>query len=497
MKKILIVIFFINLCINSQGFAQEFKIEGSFVGTDKTPNLTLIRLSDDSIVWKGRTGNSEGKTSREFTIEAKSDDYVLCATCPNCRESVFDSIYYEVILPLKLTSDIDIGQVTVETQLIDSLTGLIFYLTGTTNTGTGISWEKQREFERAVLLPSISKYDLKQIFSIKDFWGKNYRIDEKANYVPKLMVDGELVDMNFLERMDMLKNMLAREVKYFEIQKPSELFPGGIIRIVTTAFAETEILPEGFYKIKGRLEAPSSLVLIEDNTVVWSSSTFLKERDSLQFSANIEKGNYVLVVHYSSVDGSRYIPINLVSDVNLGVIKRGVTPLEVIKSMSIEENWDKRDKLEGGERHIPGPVFKIYDMLRLLNSLGFWDLKLNGFRGVIKSDRIATIKIDGVAIEKDIVDLIAFLQSQPAKDVKYVDALLPSEGSPGGTINIVTTSGIQKEILKGSSNIDKWHPLTFYYVSPDFNLTFKLPYEPDQSGLYNLFFKWIFRNGCR
>jgi hypothetical protein len=34
----------------------------------------------------------------------------------------------------------------------------------------------------------------------------------------------------------------------------------------------------------------------------------------------------------------------------------------------------------------------------------------------------------------------------------------------------------------------KWHPKMFYVVLPDLSLSFILPYEPDQSGVHNLFF---------
>jgi len=39
-----------------------------------------------------------------------------------------------------------------------------------------------------------------------------------------------------------------------------------------------------------------------------------------------------------------------------------------------------------------------------------------------------------------------------------------------------------------SSSADKWQPKMFYVIYPNFSLKFILPYEPDQSGFYNLFF---------
>lgn len=47
------------------------------------------------------------------------------------------------------------------------------------------------------------------------------------------------------------------------------------------------------------------------------------------------------------------------------------------------------------------------------------------------------------------------------------------------------------QISKGemsSVSAGKWHPKMFYILLPDLNLSFRLPYEPDQSGVYNLFF---------
>ena len=49
-----------------------------------------------------------------------------------------------------------------------------------------------------------------------------------------------------------------------------------------------------------------------------------------------------------------------------------------------------------------------------------------------------------------------------------------------------TQIGVSEDTL--SSYVGKWHPKMFYVVLPDLSLSFILPYEPDQSGFYNLFF---------
>jgi len=417
-----------------QLFAQEFKIEGSLVGLNNdNSNLTLIRLSDDSIAWTGKT-----EKNGAFSIMVKSDDYALCAY----NGSTYDSIYHEAIVPVNLTSDTNIGEVLLVKSSKDSLHTFVYYISGTYDTGKGISWEKQREIQRMVLLSPMKRYDMMTILDFFYFAENNYRIDEMANHAPKIFVDDKPVDLYFPERMNLLKNMSAKEVKYFEKIPPSKAFTGGSVRIVTKAYAESGIIPEGFYKIQGKLEEPSSLALIQNNTVVWTSSTFLKD-DSLDFNVNFEKGQYVLVVNCTYVNGSRYIPVNLSSNVDLGVIKCNSTPLEVVKKMSDPNNWEKTDfslQNEGRVKHTPGPLFKQYDVLRLLNRLGFWDLKNNDFRGVIKSDRIATVKIDDLTIEQDYADLVLYLQNLPANNIEYIETFLPSEGSPGGTINIVTSS---------------------------------------------------------
>jgi len=39
-----------------------------------------------------------------------------------------------------------------------------------------------------------------------------------------------------------------------------------------------------------------------------------------------------------------------------------------------------------------------------------------------------------------------------------------------------------------NSSAGMWHPKMFYVIYPDFSLRFILPHEPEQSGVYNLFF---------
>ena len=56
--------------------------------------------------------------------------------------------------------------------------------------------------------------------------------------------------------------------------------------------------------------------------------------------------------------------------------------------------------------------------------------------------------------------------------------------------NSISASDPQKYTSRDSlsSSVSKWHPKMFYIVLPDLSFKFILPYEPDQSGFYNIFF---------
>ena len=56
--------------------------------------------------------------------------------------------------------------------------------------------------------------------------------------------------------------------------------------------------------------------------------------------------------------------------------------------------------------------------------------------------------------------------------------------------NSISAQSPQKDASKDSlsSSVSIWHPKMLYLIYPDQSLKFILPYEPDQSGFYNLFF---------
>ena len=56
--------------------------------------------------------------------------------------------------------------------------------------------------------------------------------------------------------------------------------------------------------------------------------------------------------------------------------------------------------------------------------------------------------------------------------------------------NSISANSSRKDASKDSlsSSVGIWHPKMFYIVLPDLSLSFILPYEPDQSGFYNMFF---------
>ena len=56
--------------------------------------------------------------------------------------------------------------------------------------------------------------------------------------------------------------------------------------------------------------------------------------------------------------------------------------------------------------------------------------------------------------------------------------------------NSISANSFQKDASKDSlsSSVGIWHPKRFYIVLPDLSVSFILPYEPDQSGFYNIIF---------
>jgi len=422
--------------------AQEFKLEGSFsTVVYNSRKLTLIRLSDDSIAWTGKAG-----INGDFSIMAKSGDYALCIYDDLPPLHIKNGIYNESIIPVKLTSDTDLGQILLTSLSYDSIYELVVYVVesfGHTSKVTndkfkkelGIRCEWQGKIARTVFNSPIRKYDMKTVFNFLLFADRNYRIDETANYAPKIEINGRPVDMNFIERMNLLKDMRAKDVKYFETEPPSEASRGGIIRIVSTDYAESGTLPKGFYRVRGQLSHPIFMFLVQDNTntIVWSSDGAFESSDP-EFFINIEKGDYILCIPYSPYT-DLYIPVHVDSDIDLGLLSEGAIPVE------ISDNFDDIiDKLkmqsfpDGREKRTPGPAFKNYDMLTLLRGS-----RITTYFVGFKSDKVATIRINGVAIEKNFSDLISYLQSLPAKDVEYVEIFNNrAEESLRGTINIVT-----------------------------------------------------------
>jgi len=308
--------------------------DGSFsINHDGVYDLTLIRLSDDSIVWTGKVGKDG-----YFSIMAQSDDYVLCAYQAYNRNMYSDTVYHEAIIPVKLISDTDLGQISLSKFYCDTL---YFYVSDVYSTGhgsldKGFSYIRQQGFKRNRFLPSVEKYDLKTIFTIRHFARTNYRIDNKVNYVPQLIVDDKPVKMNFIERMNLLKDLSAKDMLYFEELPPSEEFPGGVIRLVTPAYHESAPLPEGFFRIRGRLDVRSPFdfwfAFIQGNRAGCHSNR--NGFEFQDFEIDIEKGDYMLAVSYGvgAFRSAFYLPVNLYSDINLGDITPDSVSLELLRS---------------------------------------------------------------------------------------------------------------------------------------------------------------------
>jgi len=90
-------------------------------------------------------------------------------------------------------------------------------------------------------------------------------------------------------------------------------------------------------------------------------------------------------------------------------------------------------------KYIPGLYYKEHDILALFKGFNA-SFTVSAAPYQKLSDQLATVVIDGVPIEKDFPELIAYLQTLSAKDVEYIEEIYQTPETPGGIINIVTSS---------------------------------------------------------
>ena len=173
-----------------------------------------------------------------------------------------------------------------------------------------------------------------------------------------------------------------------------------------------------------------TLVDLSDNSVIWEGST---PNDVAKFSISAPKGKYGLSVSDGIFFSVVYLPVNLNSDIDLGLIK--CSELSIWAEFLNDRSKTAYTNEEQGDVVKYTLVeFKKYDMLTVLNSFQIYD-----FRTKRETSHIGSVEIDGIVLKKNILELTDYFKKMPAKEVEYIETLPPSESNPGGTIRIVTS----------------------------------------------------------
>ncbi|MDR2036466.1 MAG: hypothetical protein LBQ60_00935 [Bacteroidales bacterium] len=393
-----------------QIYAREIKIEGQIVDPIY-PYLTLINPSDNSVVWKGeaekRTDNPRFSTGR-FSFSAPEGEYILCI-----HNMLGDRTTY---LLIDLDSDMDLGEIKQEELPYFSVMD-------------GYDYEDQGGISRFVILePNRKELDvlaLLNYLSITDF-----RINREQVVTGTVEIDGSPLKGNLWEQIQYLRKMSTENVEYIEKIPETESRPGGIIRIVTTAYQRSvERHPDsGQINIRGTIDlhpkAYPVLVKLSDNSIVWRG----RVSKGRQFSINIEHGDYVFCISFGLYT-TDYIPVEAETSIDLGIVTRDTT-LRYPKGFG-EGIFHGRE----GKKYFPEERTKAYDMLLVLNSK-------NLFSGAEPPNALymSTVQIDGVLVRGNLLEVVKKLRNTPATNVEYVDVTYPTEEYPGGLLNIVTST---------------------------------------------------------
>jgi hypothetical protein len=284
------------------------------------------------------------------------------------------------------------------------------------------------------LNPSTNRFDLFTLLKNLGFADFRFYAKDPPGRIMDIEIDGVPVQGNFWEQIQYLKKKSTKKVKYIETHSPSESYPGGLIRLLTTRYLRTvENNPgAGRFNIRGMIDpAPSAnpiLVKLSDNSIVWRGEV----SKGRQFSINIEQGDYVFCVAFGG--DTRYVTVHGAANVNLGIITWDST----LQVPSIIDNGSPY--YQKGQRYILEMFIKEYDMLLVINSMGL-------LKGLIppNASYMSTVQIDGVLVRGNLLEVVKKLRNTPATNVEYVDVTYPTEEYPGGLLNIITSAGMGKE----------------------------------------------------
>lgn len=411
--KYLIFLFFPIFCFHIAN-AQQYTIKGQIHDPIYT-NLTLIDLSDNSIVWEEKAQRENNIAN--FSVTIQEGNYVLYMYEPASQRNGYRLI--------NLSADVDLGEIKLD-EVPDY------------RIKSGLDFERQMNTLRIVLSnPSVNQFDVYSLLLFMHVSSSDFRYwydNISPKFIKTVEVDDRPIKGNFWEQIQYLKNMSAEKIMHMEAIPPSEAAPNGILRLLTVAYVDSVAhnLAENKINIKGTIDyAPKArpfLVRLSDNYIVWSGDVSNKR----QFSINIEKGDYAFCVPFGSYT-TNYILVEADKDVNMGIIKSDTT----LKS---PKGFDCGMYRRDGQRFYPEECTKKYDILLVLNSLNL----LNGYaapRGPV----ISIVQIDGKPITGNLLEMVEQLRNMPAKDVDYVDVLYSSEEHPGGLIDITTAVHTEDE----------------------------------------------------
>ena len=396
-------------------YSQQFVINGSYDKENAYPYISLINMSDNSIEWEGEA--SDGK----FSITTEKGDYVLCF-----NGGVDYSTYY---LPINLASDVTLEEIAplLKDEIAMSQT---FPYDEFMN---GFDTEMQGEVTRFYIFPHSLK-GKNMLIALNFIYINDFRVEKTSKYIATFEIDGVRFEKDIWELVQYLQTLSRDDLDYIEKQPPTEQFPGGIIRIKTNAYEYPSVDDSGVetFKIKGSVEYKNgmSLVRVHDNSVVWVGKVFTKRH----FSIPVESGDYVLCVPYSYC--ATYLPVNVRDgDIDLGELQFDISrklPVDELFAQKYEE-----EKIGDVQRYVLKPNTKKYSILSVLNMVNIYD-----FRAFFTMNlgNVGTVEIDGVAINKNLLDMAKYLDSLPAKHVKYIEKHAHTEQSPGGVIRIVTSA---------------------------------------------------------
>ena len=400
-RPIFILIF---LVFTSFSYSQQFVISGS---VDYAPYayITLVNISDNSVEWEGDVPKHDGK----FSFLAKKGEYVLCLNNGGASLANY--------LLINLVSDTTLAE--IETTIAP------------------FSWDEimsvpDPKYEKRYYLQSYT-YGKDLLHVLNLFRIYDFRFEKKSKYIATVEINGVKLEKNIWELIQYFQSELSDDIMYIEKCLPTELFPRGFIRMKTfTREDPLSKIPEiKKYNINGSVHYPINcltLINMSYNSIEWEGEV----SQGRPFSVTVENGDYVLCISFGN--SATYLSVNVLDeDIDLGIIQLDMTDKTQLEEQQVK-SWEI-ELLGDTIMYVLDPDIKRHSILNVLNRLNIYDFKTNN-----QAKFVGIVEIDGVLIDKNIMDLVQYLQSQPAKDIEYVEKHSPTEQYPRGIIRIVTSS---------------------------------------------------------